>query len=121
MKVLVTGGLGFIGSNFVRLLLHEDRVESVLNLDKVTYAGNPENLSDLEDDPRYLFIKGDLLDGDLLSRILTEYDIQFVLNFAAESHVDRSIDSLLLTRYINAFIQTNLWMVDRSIDSFILT
>ena len=102
MNVLVTGGLGFIGSNFVRLLLQEDRVEFLHNLDKVTYAGNPENLSDLENDPRYSFIKGDLLDGDLLSRILMEHDIRFVLNFAAESHVDRSIDSP------EPFFQTNV-------------
>ena len=111
MKVLVAGGLGFIGSNFVRLLLQEDGVESVLNLDKVTYAGNPDNLSDCDNDPRYLFIKGDLLDGDLLSRILMEHDIRFVLNFAAESHVDRSIDSP------EPFFQTNVIGTLRLLDA----
>ena len=93
MKVLVTGGLGFIGSNFVRLLLEDDRMERVVNLDKVTYAGNPENLVDLEDDPRYVFVQGDLADGELASRLLAEHGIGAIVNFAAESHVDRSIDS----------------------------
>ena len=93
MKVLVTGGLGFIGSNFVRLLLEDDRAECVVNLDKVTYAGNPENLADLEDDPRYVFVQGDLVDGTLAARLLPEHGIGTIVNFAAESHVDRSIDS----------------------------
>ena len=93
MKVLVTGGLGFIGSNFVRLLLEDDRVECLVNLDKVTYAGNPENLADLEDDPRYVFVQGDLAEGELASRLLAEHGIGAIVNFAAESHVDRSIDS----------------------------
>lgn len=92
-KVLVTGGLGFIGSNFVRLLLEDDRVEGVVNLDKMTYAGNPENLGDLEDDARYVFVQGDLADGDLAARLLAEHRPDAVVNFAAESHVDRSIDS----------------------------
>ena len=92
-KVLVTGGLGFIGSNFVRLLLRDDRVEGVVNLDKMTYAGNPANLADLEDDARYVFVQGDLADGDLSARLLAEHEVDAVVNFAAESHVDRSIDS----------------------------
>ncbi|SVC07396.1 uncharacterized protein METZ01_LOCUS260250, partial [marine metagenome] len=68
-------------------------MERVVNLDKVTYAGNPENLVDLEDDPRYVFVQGDLANGGLASRLLAEHGIGAVVNFAAESHVDRSIDS----------------------------
>ncbi len=92
-NLLVTGGLGFIGSNFVRLLLEGDRVGRLVNLDKMTYAGNPENLADLEDDSRYVFVHGDITDAGLVGRLLKEHGIEAIVNFAAESHVDRSIDS----------------------------
>ena len=101
-KLLVTGGLGFIGSNFIRLLLEGDRVERLVNLDKMTYAGNPENLADLEDDSRYLFAHGDIADAGLVGRLLKEHGIEAIVNFAAESHVDRSIDSP------EPFFQTNV-------------
>ena len=74
-SILVTGGLGFIGSNFIRLLLEEDEVERIVNLDLMTYAGNPENLADLEDDPRYLFVRGDIGDGELTSRLMANISL----------------------------------------------
>jgi len=99
--VLVTGGCGFIGSNFVRLLLTERPDWSIINLDLLTYAGNPENLTDVEDDPRYRFVRGDIGDRDLVDGLLAE-GVWAVVNFAAESHVDRSIlDS-------GEFIRTNI-------------
>jgi len=89
MRLLVTGGAGFIGSNFIRWLLERERDLSVVNLDALTYAGCRENLADLESDPRYTFVHGDILDTDLVPRLVDEVD--GVINFAAESHVDRSI------------------------------
>jgi len=89
VNLLVTGGSGFIGSNLVRLLLRERPDARVVNLDLLTYAGNPENLRDVEDDPRYRFVHGDVCDGDLVRELVAEADA--VLHLAAESHVDRSI------------------------------
>jgi dTDP-glucose 4,6-dehydratase len=92
MRVLVTGGAGFIGSNFIRLLLWERRDWQVLDLDKLTYAGNLDNLADLADTPAYSFIKADIADGPVVERALDDFKPEAVLNFAAESHVDRSIE-----------------------------
>jgi dTDP-glucose 4,6-dehydratase len=99
--ILVTGGAGFIGSNFVLDWLAQNG-ESVVNLDKLTYAGNPENLAKLKGDTRHIFVQGDIGDADLLGRLLAEYRPRAVLNFAAESHVDRSIHGP------EDFIQTNV-------------
>lgn len=85
----MTGGAGFIGSNFVRYILKKYADHQVINLDKLTYAGNPDNLKDLEADPRYTFVKGDIGDGPLVEELAGQVDA--ILNFAAESHVDRSI------------------------------
>ena len=96
MKLLVTGGAGFIGSNFVRHLLRSQpagTITRLVNLDKLTYAGNPESLRDLENDPRYVFVKGDIGDTGICTRLFEEHAFDAVINFAAESHVDRSIDS----------------------------
>jgi len=101
MNILVTGGCGFIGSNFIRMLLQGDGGR-VVNLDKLTYAGNPANLADVAGGARYAFVHGDIADEALVGRILAEHDIGAVVNFAAESHVDRSIDSP------EPFIQTNV-------------
>jgi dTDP-glucose 4,6-dehydratase len=85
----VTGGAGFIGSHFIRHLLTADPEKEVINLDKLTYAGNPANLADLAGHPRYRFVKGDICDGPLVREVMAGCDA--VVNFAAESHVDRSI------------------------------
>lgn len=90
--VLVTGGAGFIGTNFIKWLISKSDYQ-IINLDLLTYAGNLENLKDIEDNNRYRFIKGNICDNNLLSSIFNEYAVISVVNFAAESHVDRSIDS----------------------------
>lgn len=91
MRLLVTGGAGFIGSNFVRFMLGSDRDVKIVNLDKLTYAGNLDNLKEVEDEPRYRFIRGDIADESLVRDILSEGGFDAVINFAAETHVDRSI------------------------------
>lgn len=101
-KLLVTGGAGFIGSNFVRMVLSEHPDFFVANLDKLTYAGNLENLSGFEKHPNHKFIKGDICDGALVANIIDEYKIEAIINFAAESHVDRSIAGPKI------FIETNI-------------
>ena len=89
-NVLVTGGAGFIGSNFVHHML-KNHDYNIINIDALTYAGNLDNLTDVENDPRYTFIKADIRDREALTGIFEKYDIDTVVNFAAESHVDRSI------------------------------
>jgi dTDP-glucose 4,6-dehydratase len=101
MKILVTGGAGFIGSNFIRFLLGSGKGYRVVNLDKLTYAGNLENLSDVAGSPDYEFVRGDIGDGKLVDRLLGG-GVEAVVNFAAESHVDRSLYEPDL------FIQTNV-------------
>jgi len=90
-KILVTGGAGFIGSNFITYMLSTRKDVSIVNLDKLTYAGNLQNLKSVENHPNYSFIKGDIVNDELVSYIFQKYDITHVINFAAESHVDRSI------------------------------
>ena len=104
MNLLVTGGAGFIGSNFIRQRLLEpgSPLTRLVNLDALTYAGNLANLADLASDPRYVFVHGDIGDTTLVPRLLAEHQVDAIVNFAAESHVDRSIDSP------EPFIQTNV-------------
>jgi len=91
MKLLVTGGMGFIGSNFIHYILEKHRNWEIINLDKLGYGSNPTNLKDMEDDPRYTFVKGDISDFELMKELIKKVDA--IVNFAAESHVDRSISS----------------------------
>ncbi len=100
MKLLVTGGAGFIGSCFIRHVLAKHKDYEIINLDKLTYAGNIENLDDIKNDPRYQFIKGDIVDKNLAMELTSSVDV--VVNFAAESHVDRSIEGPEI------FIETNV-------------
>ncbi len=102
---LVTGGAGFIGSNYIRYMLKKHKDVEIINLDKLTYAGNLDNLKDIEEDSRYTFIKGDICDEVLVNRIMTGVDV--VVNFAAESHVDRSIgapDDFIRTDVFGTFV-----------------
>ena len=89
-KMLITGGAGFIGSNFVRYILDKYEDYQIVNLDSLTYCGNLENLSGIEDNPNYTFCKGDITDKELVFKITA--DVDYIVNFAAESHVDRSIE-----------------------------
>jgi dTDP-glucose 4,6-dehydratase len=90
-NVLVTGGAGFIGSNFIRHLLGAEKEIHVFNLDALTYAGSLENLKDVADDPRYTFLQGNILETEVVEKLLVEHAIDTIVHFAAESHVDRSI------------------------------
>jgi dTDP-glucose 4,6-dehydratase len=91
VRLLVTGGAGFIGSAFIRLALAKEGASGILNLDKLTYAGNLENLEAVAGDPRYRFVRGDICDAALVGRVLSEFRPEAIVHFAAESHVDRSI------------------------------
>lgn len=109
MTILTTGGCGFIGSNFILdWLANYD--EKVINLDKLTYAGNPNNLASLHDYEDHIFIQGDIGDSSLVTKSLWQYKPRAIINFAAESHVDRSIDNP------EAFIQTNIVSTFRLLD-----
>lgn len=100
MKLLITGGCGFIGSNFIRYMLKKYRSYKIINLDKLTYCGCKDNLKDIENDKRYTFVKGDICDTGLVDKLAKDCDA--ILNFAAESHVDRSINDA------SDFIRTNV-------------
>jgi dTDP-glucose 4,6-dehydratase len=101
-NILITGGCGFIGSNFVRLALKKLPGSRLVNLDKLTYAGNPRSLADVENDPRYRFVRGDICNGELVNQLFAEERMDTVVHFAAESHVDRSISGPA------EFIRTNI-------------
>ena len=100
--ILVTGGAGFIGSNFVPYFAEKYPEYHVINLDKLTYAGNLDNVKECENMPNYTFVQGDICDRALIEKLFKEYDIRGVIHFAAESHVDNSIKNPM------AFIQTNI-------------
>lgn len=109
-NILVTGGAGFIGSNFVKYMLSNTDC-NIINLDALTYAGNLFNLCDVESDPKYTFIKGDICDKELVNGIFDKYEIDTVVNFAAESHVDRSITNPEI------FVQTNVMGTQNLLDA----
>jgi dTDP-glucose 4,6-dehydratase len=102
MKLLITGGAGFIGSNFVRYMVNKYPQYNIVNLDLLTYAGNLENLKDIENAPNYKFVRGDIADREFINGLFREEKFDYVLNFAAESHVDRSITDP------GIFVQTNI-------------
>ena len=110
MKILVTGGCGFIGSNFVRYLLRQTDDDQVVNLDALTYAGNPANLADLEGNPRYRFVQGDICDRPFVEGVMAS-GIDAVVHMAAESHVDRSILEA------SAFVRTNVMGTQALLDA----
>ena len=101
MKILITGGLGFIGSNFIRYWLQKHPNDEIINLDKVTYAANFKSMIDIESNLNYSFVRGDIGDAELVDKIMAQ-GIDTIVHFAAESHVDRSIDDPSL------FIKTNV-------------
>ena len=101
-KYLITGCAGFIGSNFVYYMLKKHDNILLVNLDKLTYAGNLENLRGVEGDPRHILVQGDICDKELVTRLFEQYNFDCVINFAAESHVDRSIANPEI------FVQTNV-------------
>lgn len=102
MKILVTGGAGFIGGNFIHYMLEKHPRDEIVNLDKLTYAGNLKSLSDVEDNPNYRFVKGDIADRDFVFELFEKEKFDKVVNFAAESHVDRSIEDPEI------FVRTNV-------------
>ena len=101
-NILITGGAGFIGSHLTRLFVTKYPGYNIVNLDKLTYAGNLENLRDIENAPNYHFVKGDITDAELLNTLFNQYQFTAVLHCAAESHVDRSITDPM------AFVKTNV-------------
>ncbi len=113
-KILITGGAGFIGSHVVRLMVNKYKQYHIYNLDKLTYAGNLENLKDIEKEKNYTFIKGDIVDADFINKLFSEHDFDGVIHLAAESHVDRSIHSPLDFIYTNIIGTTNLLNAARS-------
>jgi dTDP-glucose 4,6-dehydratase len=106
--IMITGGAGFIGSHVVRLFVQKYPQYTIINFDALTYAGNLENLKDIETEPNYRFIKGDILDTGALEKVFAEFDVTDVIHLAAESHVDRSIVSPLDFVYTNIIGTVNL-------------
>ena len=102
MKILVTGGAGFIGGNFVQYMVNKYPEDFIVNLDLLTYAGNLETLKPIENKPNYKFVKGDIADREFIFKLFKEEQFDAVINFAAESHVDRSISNPEI------FVRTNV-------------
>ncbi len=107
-KILITGGAGFIGSHVVRLFINNYKEYQIFNLDKLTYAGNLENLQDIENEPNYTFVKGDIVDADFINKLFVAHQFDNVIHLAAESHVDRSITNPLEFIYTNVVGTVNL-------------
>ena len=107
-KILITGGAGFIGSHVARLFVNKYPEYQIINLDKLTYAGNLENLKDIENESNYEFVKGDIVDADFIQQLFTKYQFDGVIHLAAESHVDRSISNPTEFIYTNIIGTVNL-------------
>jgi dTDP-glucose 4,6-dehydratase len=120
-KLLITGGAGFIGSHVVRLFVNKYPAFQIFNLDKLTYAGNLENLKDIENRPNYTFVKGDIVDSDFIQQFFTQHQFDGVIHLAAESHVDRSISNPMEFIFTNIIGTVNLLNAARQIwkDNFI--
>ena len=103
MNILITGGAGFIGANFIPYFLKTNTACNVVNLDVLSYAGDISNVSEIEGNPRYNFIQGDICDRELVEKLFQQYNIKGVIHFAAESHVDNSITNP------DAFVKTNIF------------
>jgi dTDP-glucose 4,6-dehydratase len=121
-SVLVTGGAGFIGSNFVRYLLQAEPEARVINLDVLTYAGNPDNLRDLPSPERHTFVQGDICDRALVDQLMHQHQVDTIVHFAAETHVDRSIlypEQFLRTNVVGTFTlleaARQYWLVEKAI------
>ena len=114
--ILVTGGSGFIGTNFIKYVMTHYPQWNILNLDALTYAGNPENHRELSDDPRYTFVHGDITDGDLLKKLFDVHQFDGVFHFAAESHVDRSISGPEV--FLNTNIMGTFKLLEASLHHF---
>ena len=108
MKILITGGAGFIGSHLVRLFVNKYPNYTIVNLDKLTYAGNLANLTDIENKPNYSFVKGDIVDAAFINKLFADHQFNAVIHLAAESHVDRSITNPLEFVYTNVIGTVNL-------------
>ncbi len=113
--ILITGGAGFIGSHVVRLFVNKYPNYNIVNLDKLTYAGNLENLTDVEDKSNYEFVKGDIVDADFINKLFSKYKFDGVIHLAAESHVDRSISNPTEFIYTNIIGTINLLNAARSV------
>jgi dTDP-glucose 4,6-dehydratase len=120
-NILVTGGAGFIGSNFVRMALSEQPACVITNLDSLTYAGNLENLTEFMDHPNHKFVKGNICDAELVGRLINENNINAIINFAAESHVDRSLTDpdIFITSNITGTVNLLKAAVENNIERFI--
>ena len=115
MNVLVTGGLGFIGSNLIRLILSERRDWRVVNLDLITYAANPANLAGIEEGPRYRFVRGDVADRKCVAGLFREERFDAVIHCAAETHVDRSIEDG--GRFLRTNVEGTLVLLEAALEA----
>jgi dTDP-glucose 4,6-dehydratase len=121
MNIIVTGGAGFIGSNFIRMVLDESKDTFIVNLDKLTYAGNLGNLEGYVDNKNHKFIKGDICDGSLVEKLIDDYKINAIINFAAESHVDRSLvePGLFIDTNVTGTLTLLKAALEKGIDRFV--
>ena len=120
-NILVTGGAGFIGSNFVRIVLDEQPDVKVVNLDSLTYAGNLENLKGYRDNPRHVFVKGDICDAGQVAQVIDEHAVDAIINFAAESHVDRSLvePGIFIETNVKGTLTLLKIALDRNLERFV--